>query len=304
VIRARLTVPILVSLAAVIAAALAGSASAVAIGCGSVLTTNTTLTADLRACPGDGLVVAADGITINLAGHTITGTGQGVGIRILNSGDVVRDGSVEGFFTGIQSNDFPRSAGTSVLRVKVSRNAGSGVAFYGFGETLARSVVTSNGFDGVLLAGSDGTTVTDNKVFRNAVNGIDGRPHADGAAYTNNEVTENGNDGIATSDSTARAITGNTTSRNGGDGIDIRDIPGFAQFYLVAANLADDNGGHGITACILNFDSGNLCEGGFVDGGGNAAKHNATEPQCVNIVCAYNRGHARVTSVAPGEHAN
>jgi Right handed beta helix region len=209
---------------------------------------------------------------------------------------------VEGFGTGIQTNDFPRSTGTMVVRAEVSRNTGSGVTFLGFGETLAQSMVALNGFDGVLLAGSDGTTVDGNKVFRNAFNGIDGRPHADAAAYTNNDVAENGNDGIATSDSTARAIVGNTASRNGGDGIDIRDTPGFAQFYLVAANLADRNGGHGIMACIRNFDSGNLCEGGFVDGGGDAAKHNATEPQCVNIACADNRGEARVTSVRAGEH--
>jgi hypothetical protein len=299
--RARFALPI-AAFAAVIAAALAGSASAVDIGCGSVVTASTTLTADLQACPADGLVVVADGVTIDLAGHTIAGTAQGVGIRILSSAVVVRDGSVEGFGTGVQTNDFPRSTGTMILRVKVSRDAGSGVVFYGFGETLAQSQVMFNGFDGVLLAGSDQTTIDGNKVFRNAVNGIDGRPHADGAAYVNNDVTQNGNDGIATADSTARAITGNTTSRNGGDGIDIRDIPGFAQFYLVAANVADGNAGHGISACILNFISGNLCEGGFVDGGGNAAKHNGTEPQCINIACAYNRGQARIASVRLGEH--
>jgi hypothetical protein len=301
---ARARLPLIAALGVLIAPALAGSASAVGIGCGSVVTANTTLTADLVACPADGLVVAADGITIDLARHTIGGTGHGVGIRILGSAVVVRDGSVEGFGTGVQTNDFPRSTGTMVVRVKASHNSGSGVAFYGFAETLAESTSTFNGGDGVLLAGSDGTTIDRNKVFRNGLNGIDGRPHADGAAYTNNDVTENGNDGIATSDSTARAITGNTTSRNGGDGIDIRDIPGFAQFYLVAANLADGNAGHGILACILNFDSGNLCEGGFVDGGGNAAKHNATEPQCLNIACAYNRGQARITSVQPGGHPN
>jgi Right handed beta helix region len=233
VLRARLTVPVLVALAVVVAAILAGSASALTIACGSVVTANTTLTADLQACPGDGLVVAADGITVNLAGYTISGTGHGVGIRILGSAVIVRDGSVEGFGTGIQTNDFPRSTGTMVVRVKVSRNTGSGVTFLGFGETLAQSMVALNGFDGVLPAGSDGTTVDGNKVFRNAFDGIDGRPHADAAAYTNNDVAENGNDGIATSDSTARAIVGNTASRNGGDGIDIRDTPVFAQFYLV-----------------------------------------------------------------------
>ena len=61
-----------------------------ALGCGSVVTTNVTLTADITACPGDGLVVGADGITIDLGTHRLSG-GEGysdvaapgsVGVRI------------------------------------------------------------------------------------------------------------------------------------------------------------------------------------------------------------------------------
>src|SRR5689334_23912362 len=39
--------------------------------CGSVITKDVTLRADLQ-CDKDGLIVGADGITINLNGHTIT----------------------------------------------------------------------------------------------------------------------------------------------------------------------------------------------------------------------------------------
>jgi Right handed beta helix region len=302
---ANLRVLVLVAVVGAANISAKGSAAADSFVCGSVVTSNATLTGDLQACPADGLIVAGDGITVDLAGYTITGTGQGVGIRVLGSAVLVKDGSVESFGTGIQTNDFPtRSAGTTILHLKVSRNTGPGIAFHGFDETLGQSIVTFNGSDGVLLAGSDLTTIIGNKVFRNSFNGIDGQPHADGAVYTDNDVSENGENGIATSESTARVITYNTVNRNGGDGIEIRDVPGFAPFYLVAANLADDNAGHGINACILNFRSGNFCEGGFVDGGGNAAKHNATEPQCVNISCSYNRGQARITSVPAGEHPN
>src|SRR3954468_9415828 len=74
-----------------IAAALTGAAfAAPAFGaarpaCGDVITSNTTLRADLRDCPGDGLVIGADGITLDLNGHTIGGDaisgGDDVGIR-------------------------------------------------------------------------------------------------------------------------------------------------------------------------------------------------------------------------------
>jgi hypothetical protein len=300
---ASLTVLVLVAVVGAAAVGVTDSAAAVSVGCGSVVTANVTLAGDLQACPADGLIVAGDGITVDLAGYTIAGTGQGVGIRILGSAILVKDGGVKSFGTGIQTNAFStRSVGTTILHVKVSRNTGPGIAFFGVGETLDQSMVTFNGSDGVVLVDSDLTTIVGNKVFRNVFNGIEGQPHADGAVYTDNDVFENGQDGIATSDSTARAITYNKVSRNGGDGIGIRDVPGFAPFYLVAANVADGNGGHGINACILNFRTGNLCEGGFVDGGGNAAKHNETEPQCVNISCSFNRGQARITSVAAGSH--
>jgi Right handed beta helix region len=287
--RAHRDVPILLAVVLAVAYALTGSASAGSLGCGSVLTTNTVLTTDLQACPGDGLIVAADAVKIDLAGHTIGGTGQGAGIRISSSGVVVRNGTVEGFVSGIRTNDAPASIGTRLLNLMVRGNAGPGIVFFGRGETLERSQIMSNGGDGVLLAGSDQTTVARNKVFRNGLVGIDARPHADGASYAWNDVSDNGQDGIASLDSTARSIVGNTADRNGGDGIDVRDEPGFAAFYLLAGNVADDNAGHGITACIVNFLSGNLCEGGFIDAGGNVARRNRTDPQCINIRCSWAR---------------
>jgi len=53
-----LTLALLVTLAP--AAALAQTP----VGCGDVLTSDTTLTVDLLDCPGDGLIIAADGITL------------------------------------------------------------------------------------------------------------------------------------------------------------------------------------------------------------------------------------------------
>src|SRR5215472_11679077 len=46
--------------------------------CGAVITANTTLQADLAGCTGDGLVIGADAITLNLDGHTIAGTAGSV----------------------------------------------------------------------------------------------------------------------------------------------------------------------------------------------------------------------------------
>lgn len=88
-------------------AGLAGQASVasaappppVVLACGSVITTDATLGADVQDCAGDGLVIAAYGITLNLNGYEVTGrldapdpvtgarpcaatTGEGAGIAI------------------------------------------------------------------------------------------------------------------------------------------------------------------------------------------------------------------------------
>ena len=70
----------------------AGTASAgtPAIACGATLTKSTTLTADLLSCPGTALVIGADGITVNLAGHTISGTNAKGSEGIANDGHAAR----------------------------------------------------------------------------------------------------------------------------------------------------------------------------------------------------------------------
>jgi parallel beta-helix repeat protein len=96
---------------------LAGAVPAVAseadvgqpVGCGSVLTRSTVLQTDLLDCPGNGLVIGADGITVDLNGHRISGriisTGGGVDqVGIDNSAghdDVtIRNGTIDEFARG------------------------------------------------------------------------------------------------------------------------------------------------------------------------------------------------------------
>jgi parallel beta-helix repeat protein len=53
----------------------------VKVHCGDTITKRTTLHRNLRNCPGDGLVVGAANVTIDLNGHRITGADNGYGIR-------------------------------------------------------------------------------------------------------------------------------------------------------------------------------------------------------------------------------
>ena len=99
----RKALAVLILLAAVVGAGSSANAHG-SVSCGDVLTTSTTLKADL-ACDVNALRVGADGIVIDLNGHTITARPDGSGAYpaygVDNSGGfdqvVVKDGSITGF---------------------------------------------------------------------------------------------------------------------------------------------------------------------------------------------------------------
>jgi parallel beta-helix repeat protein len=94
------------------------SVSADQVACGEVLTTSVTLGNSLSACAGDGLVIGASGITVDLNGHSIDGVGLGVGIRNDGHDDVtVRNGAVSQFDHGV------------VLSPGTTRNTVAGISF-------------------------------------------------------------------------------------------------------------------------------------------------------------------------------
>jgi hypothetical protein len=74
-------------------------ADAAPLGCGSVLTTDTTLKTDLT-CSGDALIIGGHGITVNLNRHAITGTGTGTGITDRGFNNLtIRNGTISRFAT-------------------------------------------------------------------------------------------------------------------------------------------------------------------------------------------------------------
>jgi hypothetical protein len=69
----KLVGALVVTGAAAVAASSAAASQPAAVHCGETLTKRVRLKADLVDCPGDGLIVGASGITIDLNGHTIDG---------------------------------------------------------------------------------------------------------------------------------------------------------------------------------------------------------------------------------------
>src|SRR4029453_11354474 len=78
-------------------------ASANHVACGDVLRADTVLDSDLTGCPADGLVIGTDGITLDLAGHTISGEGRvGVDNDAGHRRVTIKNGIVEGFGNAVR----------------------------------------------------------------------------------------------------------------------------------------------------------------------------------------------------------
>lgn len=92
----RISIAVVLAMAVTIGCA--GVAAADGPACGATLTVDTTLTSDLT-CSGDGLIVGS-GATLDLGGHTISGTGTGRGVVLFGT---VRNGTVTGFGDGVHA---------------------------------------------------------------------------------------------------------------------------------------------------------------------------------------------------------
>jgi hypothetical protein len=103
-------------------------------------------------CPGDGLVITGEGVSLDLGWATIQGSlaVDSVGIRVVAPPDrfsaLIRNGTIAEFGRGLIGGE-----GVSVKRMNVSRNAGAGIALMQFtGEVSVRtSVARANGGVGI-----------------------------------------------------------------------------------------------------------------------------------------------------------
>ena len=300
---------LLTLLVLVVGASLVGAPSAFAaqVSCGDVVIADLTLQNDVTGCVGDGLLLEADGVTLDLNGHTVSGAGAGTGIAIGSTQSVVDvsvvDGVVRGFATGIHV-----FGGSSTLsRLSVRDNTTLGIRLdSGSSTQVVRNHVAGNAGDGI-LAGIPGNNVIRENIL--ARNGRDGLRGAEDSVQRveGNFAWRNGNDGIFLKDSVASVI-GNVAVDNGSIGIEIRErIPSLISLYVVAHNVATKNGVGGIRV----VDTSSCCPPDLDPpdppaGTGNIAKHNG-EFQCQFAVilgtevlfispdwgCTGNRGQAR-----------
>ena len=289
--------------------------------CGDVVTESVTLDADLERCPGAGLVIGADGVTVDLDGHTIQGVRASFGnTGVVNPGfaDVrIQDGTIREFVTGIavgprtpgpRGGESGPAASRNVLRRLELVDNRVGVELSRVqGTTLRRSVIRGSWEAGVVLDATTGR----NRIVRNVIarswTGVSVRERSTDTVVSGNWIVGNDNYGVVVSaryDGTfppvGTRVIGNHMDGNAADGI----LVAGGQATLVEANRARGNGDDGIEVrcadalcpagtVILtgnvaddNADLGIEAHAGAGDGGGNRARRNGNAQQCTGVACS------------------
>jgi parallel beta-helix repeat protein len=240
---------------AVVGATAVGGAGAQAslVSCGDRITADTTLQQDLLNCPNHGIVIGADGITLNLNGHLVDGDGtpaadcnqqeEPCDFGLFNDGHdrvTVRDGSVREFAVGVLLGTARgRARRNRVLGVSATRNRFTGLGIF----SQVRSLVRNSSGDGALAREGSGLALGDSHHVRILNNSFRRSPH----------------NGIVTFDTNSNLIRGNVFSRNGDEGI---LVEGGARIRIARNRLVRNGGGITLGPGNRSVVTGNRIVGG------------------------------------------
>lgn len=287
-------------------------ASAASLQCGSKITKDVKLTKDLTGCKSNGLVIGADGVTIDLNSHTISGDGalkknckkkticdDGI-VAIGRQGAVVEDGTVTNFAIGMLALGGDRARFTNVASV---RNQFSGIDSLADHTLIEFSDVSGNGAKtqgaGAQLFHAASGRVVRTKFSDNGGPGLE-LTGSVGARVDENRFNGNGETGIV--DESANAIISRNEIKRTGDGIFIT-----GSGNLVIGNVIDC--GCKFTGITLNGGSQNTITSNRVSGPNAAGIFIGLDPKApptranrvtANTITGSRKDGIRVTGVARG----
>jgi len=287
-LRVRAAPATLVSLAAILALAVAGpvaltGAEAAGQGqpqCGDTIKKDTTLHEDLVNCPNHGIRIGADNITLDLNGHLIDGDGTsepegGRDIGVINNdhdGVTVMHGSIRQFDGGVNLGNVRHNR---MLDISTFSNRFVGIGLFGSDRSVVRDSSgngsTKQGEEiGVGLLGAHHVRVLHNSLRDNSGNGIWVTRGSHNVAR-GNHIRGAGKDGVLVDERAKHTLLkGNRVSGAKDDGFDVEN-----RTTKVTGNRA-----------LRNHDLGIEAVRGVNDGGGNVAHGNGDRRQCTHVACS------------------
>jgi parallel beta-helix repeat protein len=249
------------------------------LSCGATITADTTLRRDLVNCPGLGLVIGADHVTLDLNGHVVDGDAVptptcpsdvpcDVGVsNPLGFDDVtIRGGSIREFGTGV----FLLGAdGNRLQDLQVSRSLELGtVVVETNGTVITDSEFDRNGTSGLVVVRSRDVTVTRNEVTGSRGFGVFTADLVRSRIKAN-ELDQNDHGLAVFGESTQNFVLGNRVTRSNGSAI---DLGGGSRNRVESNRLADNGDGIILTDEERTLVSGNRVTGsgtyGYPDTGG------------------------------------
>jgi parallel beta-helix repeat protein len=195
-----------------------GATSALAkkktVSCGDVITHSIHVKNDLIDCPGDGLVIGAANIRVDLGGHVIDGVSNPAADGIGNTGGfdnvVIRHGKIQQFQQGVHLVNTSKNK-LELLRVRQTfRGIELGSSDH---ARIVHNTVSAN-FDGIHLVGSDSNRISHNRVFNNTASAIVLITGSDSNKVDHNTAHDNASWGITSDFSASNVYDHNRLVRN------------------------------------------------------------------------------------------
>ena len=238
--------------------------------CGQVVTQSTIVQNDLADCLYDGLVIGADGITIDLDGHIVDGKGIGAGIRNDGFDNVtIRNGTITEYDFGVMLNQ--GTTGNIVEELTVHKTEEAGVALGNpppvdpalpqpppptsnydsnvDGNTIRFNDLLVNDIGVWLTNRAQDNVVRDNRFAANSKHGI-WVERASGTRMDSNEIISTGGEGIALEGADSNVVSNSYLEDNSGGGI------------LVGLTTSGVPGNVGLPSNNNVIESNNLIESG------------------------------------------
>jgi parallel beta-helix repeat protein len=310
---------VVVAAALLVAGAVSGVSASGAfasnVSCGQTITQSTTLDSDLLGCQGDGIVIGADNITLDLGGHTISGNNFNYGVyNDGHTGVVIENGTVRTFYNGVGLDE---ANGNVVQNVTGESNSAAAISVYESNGNVIESNTSAGSNFGIVVTEGEGNVISDNSITRGVGAGIYllqlssenvvDRNYvrgmffgallfdSDNNEFTRNSFIENGSGAtlLGADGADGNVFERNVSLLNSGDGFKVNVN---SAGNVLERNDANRNGDDGIDvddpAATLTRNSANNNEdhgieavAGDTDGGGNKASGNGAALQCVNISC-------------------
>jgi large repetitive protein len=234
------------------------------VQCGDLITQDTTLDSDLENCPVDGVVIGADGVTLDLNGHEIDGAGGGplyggggvTGDAIYGEtsdgvddtggfdGLVVRGGEVEEFDTGVNLRDasgalltglepYSTTIGVLLVEAERSRVVDNHIHHTGYGiypvessdNQFTGNRIEANAF-GMYPVESNRNVIAGNSILGSGVLGIQVTTGSSDNLIAGNSILNSGSTGMLVSNAYRNVIVGNVLADHPGAGISLNDADG------------------------------------------------------------------------------